>query len=135
MDDVRKWRLENTNKEKKTDKKAFNSWVANKRKEEYQVDLFFFQDLKKKLALKELMEERAKGGDEEAKAALDADIPVRLCSNRGHRRCQAKSKGKSRAKVVENEFAKAKGKGKGGSKGLGKIQGAQKDNQESVVGV
>jgi len=76
MDDVKKWRLENTNKEKKTDKKAFNSWVANKRKEEYQVDLFFFQDLKKKLALQELMEERAKGGDEEAKAALDAGIPV-----------------------------------------------------------
>ena len=61
MDDVRKWRLENTNKEKKTDKKAFNSWVANKRKEEYQVDLFFFQDLKKKRALQELLEERAKG--------------------------------------------------------------------------
>jgi len=76
MDDVKKWRLENTNKEKKTDKKAFNSWVANTRKEEYQVDLFFFQDLKKKLAMKELLEERAKGGDEEARAALDTDIPV-----------------------------------------------------------
>ena len=62
MDDVKKWRLENTNKAKKTDRKAFNSWVANKRKEEYQVDLFFFQDLKKKLALKELLEKRAKGG-------------------------------------------------------------------------
>jgi len=76
MDDVKKWRLENTNKEKKTDKKAFNSWIANKRKEEYQVDLFFFQDLKKKLAMKELLEERAKGGDEEARAALARDLPV-----------------------------------------------------------
>ena len=63
MDDVKKWRLENTNKEKKTDRKSFNSWVANTRKEEYQVDLFFFQDLKKKLVMKELLEERAKGGD------------------------------------------------------------------------
>ena len=51
MDDVKKWRLEKANKEKKTDRKAFNSWVANNRKEEYQVDLFFFQDLKKKLAM------------------------------------------------------------------------------------
>ena len=56
MDDVKKWRLENTNKEKKTDRKSFNSWVANTRKEEYQVDLFFFQDLKK-----EAGDERALG--------------------------------------------------------------------------
>ena len=67
MDDVKKWRLENTNKEKKTDRKNFNSWVANKGKEEYQVDLFFFQDLKKKLAMKELLEERAKGGQRGSK--------------------------------------------------------------------
>ncbi len=76
MGDVKKWLLANTNKEKKTDRKAFNSWVANTRKEEYRVDLFFFQDLKKKLAMKELLEERAKGGNEEAKAAITADIPV-----------------------------------------------------------
>ena len=76
MDDVKKWRLENTNKEKKTDRKSFNSWVANTRKEEYQVDLFFFQDLKKKQAMQELMEERAKAGDKEAQAAIAADIPV-----------------------------------------------------------
>ena len=40
------------------------------------MDLFFFQDLTKKLAMKELLEERAKEGDKEAQAALDADIPV-----------------------------------------------------------
>ena len=76
MDDVKKWRLENTNKEKKTYRKNFNSLVANKGKEEYQVDLFFFQDLEKKLAMKELLEERAKGGDKEAKAAIAEDILV-----------------------------------------------------------
>ncbi len=42
MDDVKKWRLENTNKEKKTDRKYFNSWVGNRPKVEYQLDLFFF---------------------------------------------------------------------------------------------
>ena len=40
------------------------------------MDLFFFQDLKKKLAMKELLEERAKEGDEQAKAAIVEDIPV-----------------------------------------------------------
>ena len=114
MDDVRKWRLENTNKEKKTDKKAFNSWVANKRKEEYQVDLFFFQDLKKKLALKELLEERAKGGDEEAKAALDADIPVpdayALTEATGGARPKAKAKAEPKLSRIRLLKPKAKAK-------------------------
>ncbi len=39
------------------------------------MDLFFFHDLKKKLAMKELLE-RAKGGDEEAKAAIAEDFAV-----------------------------------------------------------
>ena len=44
MDDVRAWRRENVNVEKRP--KKFNSWVGNRAKEEYQVDLFFFEDLK-----------------------------------------------------------------------------------------
>jgi hypothetical protein len=114
MDDVKKWRLENTNKEKKTDKKAFNSWVANKRKEEYQVDLFFFQDLKKKQALKELLEERAKGGDEEAKAALDAGIPVpdayALTEATGGARPKAKAKAEPKLSRMTLRKPKAKAK-------------------------
>ena len=116
MDDVKKWRLENTNKEKKTDKKAFNSWVANKRKEEYQVDLFFFQDLKKKRALQELLEERAKGGDEEAKAALDAGIPVpdayALTEASGGARPKAKAKAKAEPKLSRMSLRKPKAKAK-----------------------
>ena len=116
MDDVRKWRLENTNKEKKTDKKAFNSWVANKRKEEYQVDLFFFQDLKKKRALQELLEERAKGGDEEAKAALDAGIPVpdayALTEATGGARPKAKAKAEIKLSRMSLRKPKAKAKAK-----------------------
>jgi hypothetical protein len=116
MDDVKKWRLENTNKEKKTDKKAFNSWVANTRKEEYQVDLFFFQDLKKKLAMKELLEERAKGGDEEAKATLDADIPVpdafALTEATGGARPKAKATAKAEPKLFRRIFWKSKAKAK-----------------------
>ena len=44
MEDVNKWRIENYNLEKRPRK--FNSWVANKPKEEYQADLFFFDDLR-----------------------------------------------------------------------------------------
>ena len=44
--DVRKWRRENYNLEKRPRK--FNSWVANRAKEEYQADLFFFDDLKQR---------------------------------------------------------------------------------------
>ena len=46
MEDIRKWRRENYNMEKRPRK--FNSWVANKAKEEYQADLFFFDDLKQR---------------------------------------------------------------------------------------
>ena len=71
MDDVKRWRLENTNKEKKTTRKSFNSWVGNRAKDEYQVDLFFFKDLKKQQAEEELRKEKemalaAAGGDEQA---------------------------------------------------------------------
>ena len=75
LEDVKKWRLENTNKEKKTNRKSYNSWVGNRAKEEYQVDLFYFQDLKKKQALKELLEERAQ--DDEEAARMEANnIPA-----------------------------------------------------------
>ena len=75
MDDVKKWRLENTNKEKKTNRKFYNSWVCNKAKDEYQVDLFYFQDLKKKQALKELLDERAQD-DPEAARMIENNIPA-----------------------------------------------------------
>ena len=52
LEDVKKWRLENANQEKKPSRKSYNSWVGNKAKEECQVDLFHFQDLKKKQALR-----------------------------------------------------------------------------------
>ena len=70
MDDVKRWRLENTNKEKKTTRKSFNSWVGNRAKDEYQVDLFFFKDLKKQQAEEELRKEKemalaTAGGDEQ----------------------------------------------------------------------
>ena len=42
MEDIKKWRVENYNLEKRPRK--FNSWVANRPKEEYQADLFFFDD-------------------------------------------------------------------------------------------
>ena len=44
--DVKKWRAENYNLEKRPRK--FNSWVANKAYEEFQADLFFFDDLKQR---------------------------------------------------------------------------------------
>jgi hypothetical protein len=47
MDDVRAWRRENVNVEKRP--KKYNSWVGNRAKEEYQVDLFF-EDLKERAA-------------------------------------------------------------------------------------
>ena len=75
MDDVKKWRLENANKEKKTNRKFYNSWVGNKAKDEYQVDLFYFQDLKKKQALKELLDERAQD-DPEAARMIENNIPA-----------------------------------------------------------
>jgi len=71
VDDVKKWRLENANVEKRTNRKFYNSWVGNKAKEEYQVDLFYFMDLKKKQALKELLDARAK--DDEEAARMEAN--------------------------------------------------------------
>ena len=46
MEDIKKWRIENYNLEKRPRK--FNSWVANRAKEEYQADLFFFHDLRQR---------------------------------------------------------------------------------------
>ena len=40
------WRVENRNMEKRPRK--FNSWVANRAAEEYQADLFFFDDLRQR---------------------------------------------------------------------------------------
>lgn len=68
MEDVKRWRLEHQNKEKKTNRKSYNSWVANKKQEEYQVDLFYFMDLKKKQAIEELRKESDKINPEEAAA-------------------------------------------------------------------
>lgn len=69
MEDVKRWRLEHQNKEKKTDRKSYNSWVGNKKKDEYQVDLFYFMDLKKKQAIEELRKESDnKINQEEAEA-------------------------------------------------------------------
>jgi hypothetical protein len=47
MQDVKKWRLENLNMEKRPTKP--NSWVGNYAKEEYQADLLFFDDLKERI--------------------------------------------------------------------------------------
>ena len=46
MDDIKKRRIENYNLEKRPRK--FNSWVANRAKEEYHADLFFFDDLRQR---------------------------------------------------------------------------------------
>ena len=46
MEDIKKWRIENYNLERRPRK--FNSWVANRPKEEYQADLFFFDDLRQR---------------------------------------------------------------------------------------
>ena len=46
MEDVKKWRIENYNLEKRPRK--FNSWVANRAFEEFQADLFFFDDLRQR---------------------------------------------------------------------------------------
>ena len=84
MEDVKRWRLEHQNKEKKTNRKSYNSWVANKKRDEYQVDLFYFMDLKKKQAIEELRKESDKINPEEAAAiggpaediARDFDLSV-----------------------------------------------------------
>ena len=59
MEDIKKWRIENYNLEKRPRK--FNSWVANRPKEEYQADLFFFDDLR----------QRAKAQTGKVKAPVD----------------------------------------------------------------
>ena len=46
MEDVKEWRVENKNLEKRPRK--FNAWVANRANEEYQADLFFFDDLRQR---------------------------------------------------------------------------------------
>jgi hypothetical protein len=46
MADVKQWRVENYNLEKRPRK--FNSWVANRPFEEFQSDLFFFDDLRQR---------------------------------------------------------------------------------------
>ena len=51
MEDVKRWRVENKNLEKRPQK--FNSWVANRAAEEYQADLFFFDDLRQREKVKE----------------------------------------------------------------------------------
>ena len=51
MEDVKRWRVENFNLEKRPRK--FNSWVANRAAEEYQADLFFFDDLRQREKVKE----------------------------------------------------------------------------------
>ena len=46
MAGVKTWRIENYNLEKRPRK--FNSWVANRPFEEFQADLFFFDDLRQR---------------------------------------------------------------------------------------
>ena len=46
MENIKKWRIENYNLEKRPRK--FHSWVANRPKEEYQAELFFFDDLRQR---------------------------------------------------------------------------------------
>ena len=46
MDDIKKWRIENYNLEKRPCK--FNSWVSNRPFEEFQADIFVFDDLKQR---------------------------------------------------------------------------------------
>ena len=49
MKNVKKWRLQHLNVEKRPTKP--NSWVGNCAKEEYQADLLFFDDLKEKIEM------------------------------------------------------------------------------------
>ena len=47
MDDVKKWFDKNV--ERKTNLKGYNSFVASEPKEEYQIDIMFFTDLRSRL--------------------------------------------------------------------------------------
>ena len=51
MEDIKQWRVENFNLEKRPRK--FNSWVPNRAAEEYQADLFFFDDLRQREKVQE----------------------------------------------------------------------------------
>ena len=51
MEDIKQWRVENFNLEKRPRK--FNSWVSNRAAEEYQADLFFFDDLRQREKVQE----------------------------------------------------------------------------------
>ena len=46
LEDIKTWRRENMNMERRP--RRFNSWVGNAAREEYQADLFFFEDLKER---------------------------------------------------------------------------------------
>ena len=77
------------------------------------MDLFFFQDLKKKLVMKELLEEWAKEGDKEAKAAIAEDIPVpdafaQLTKATGGAKPKAKAKAEPKAKAKAKAKAEPK---------------------------
>jgi hypothetical protein len=48
--------IENTYKEKESDRKYVNAWNGNMSKDECQVDLLFLQDLRKQQAMKALLE-------------------------------------------------------------------------------
>ena len=46
MDGIRTWRREHYNLEKRS--LRFNSWAANMPLEEYEADLFFFEDIRQR---------------------------------------------------------------------------------------
>ena len=112
MEDVKRWRLEHQNKEKKTDRKNYNSWVGNKKKDEYQVDLFYFMDLKKKQAIEELSQESdSRINQEEAEAiggphaaaediARNFDVDVAVAAQ-PKAKAKAQPKAKARSKRQE----------------------------------
>ena len=116
MEDVKRWRLEHQNKEKKTNRKNYNSWVGNKRQDEYQVDLFYFMDLKKKQAIEELRKESdSRINQEEADAiggphaaaediARNFDVAVAVAEQpepKAKAKEQPKAKAKARSKRQE----------------------------------
>ena len=68
LEDIKTWRRENMNMERRPSK--FNSWVGNEAREEYQADLFFFEDLKEREEAASSSSGRAKKKDEESKAGL-----------------------------------------------------------------
>ena len=82
MEDVKKWRVENANAEKRPTK--FNSWVGNRAKEEYQADLFFFDDLKERVdAYEENQEEDPDADGENVRKATRKKRKVKELFNAG----------------------------------------------------